>query len=103
MSRASPPAAGTVQMSPPDTNAISRRSGDRAGSENADLTGAGGRDERSATGRAAIMLSAVATRTPAVAEKFTGGLGDGAIRPDARNAGSLTDLVQTPVHYHGGV
>src|SRR5262245_12697858 len=32
-SRASPPAMGTVQMSPPATNAISRRSGERDGSD----------------------------------------------------------------------
>jgi hypothetical protein len=30
--RASPPAAGTAQISPPDTNAISDRSGETAGS-----------------------------------------------------------------------
>ena len=42
---ASPPDAGTVQMSPPETNAISRWSGAIAGSENAGraATGAGGR------------------------------------------------------------
>src|SRR2546423_1323854 len=31
-SRATPPDVGTVQMSPPDTKAISERSGERAGS-----------------------------------------------------------------------
>ena len=31
-SRASPPAAGTAQMSPPEMNAISLRSGDMVGS-----------------------------------------------------------------------
>src|SRR5437588_264993 len=40
-SRASPPDAGTVQMSPPETNAISRWSGEMAGSENEGRAGAG--------------------------------------------------------------
>jgi hypothetical protein len=39
-SRASPPAAGTVQMSPPETNAISLPSGAMAGSAEHGLRGA---------------------------------------------------------------
>src|SRR5215211_1360224 len=39
--RASPPAAATVQTSPPDTNAISRRSGEMAGSDNDAFAGTG--------------------------------------------------------------
>ena len=41
-SRASPPLAGTVQMSPPDVNAISRPSGEMPGSANAYLGAAEG-------------------------------------------------------------
>src|SRR6478736_1199634 len=63
--RASPPVAGTVQMSPPETNAISRRSGDNDGSDMAacGVTGAG---------RSADTCGSAATRSPAPRRRLTG-------------------------------